>query len=83
MFLFLITKSWIRIFELKLQYTTNNISSFNFQHFTGCYRLGDFFGALKKDFKKAGVAYRLSCEEYNHGKGCQKLGALHMYGQGN
>ncbi len=50
--------------------------------FQGCFRLGDFFAAMKKDFKQAADAYQKSCEEYNYGKGCQKVGALYMYGYG-
>ncbi|XP_072023955.1 cytochrome c oxidase assembly factor 7-like [Amphiura filiformis] len=48
----------------------------------GCYRLGDFFAAMKADFKQAAEAYRKSCDDHDYGKGCQKIGALHMYGKG-
>ncbi|XP_033103590.1 cytochrome c oxidase assembly factor 7-like [Anneissia japonica] len=48
----------------------------------GCYRLGDFFAAVKGDFTKAAEAYKKSCEDYGFAKACNKVGALYMHGKG-
>ncbi|XP_071952170.1 cytochrome c oxidase assembly factor 7-like [Antedon mediterranea] len=48
----------------------------------GCFRLGDFFAAIKSDFTKAAEAYTLSCEERGFGKGCNKVAALYIHGKG-
>nr|XP_054757178.1 cytochrome c oxidase assembly factor 7-like [Lytechinus pictus] len=48
----------------------------------GCFRLGDFFSAVKKDFSQAAKAYQMSCDDFNHPRGCSKTGAYYLHGKG-
>ncbi|CAM1329165.1 COA7 (predicted) [Pycnogonum litorale] len=48
----------------------------------GCHLLGDYMEGIKKDYKAAGKVYGHSCNTYNFGKSCLKLGNYHLIGRG-
>ncbi|XP_072163159.1 cytochrome c oxidase assembly factor 7A-like [Diadema setosum] len=69
------------------EYIKNVGTEYSFQCYKektpdGCFRLGDFFAAVKNDFPQAAKAYQKSCDDFSHARGCSKIGAFYLYGKG-
>ena len=50
--------------------------------FSGCHRLADFEGNVKKDYEKAAKVYKTNCDDYKYGHSCFKYGNLVIMGKG-
>jgi len=47
-----------------------------------CHLLGDFLEGIKKDYQKAGVVYKSTCDDYGYAKSCYKYGNYSFLGKG-
>ncbi|XP_044764155.1 cytochrome c oxidase assembly factor 7 homolog isoform X2 [Coccinella septempunctata] len=47
-----------------------------------CHLLGDYLESIKKDFEKAAVVYKSTCDDYKYAKSCMKYGTYMLLGRG-
>ncbi|KAK3609060.1 hypothetical protein CHS0354_011325 [Potamilus streckersoni] len=69
------------------KYLANLYVEFNYQCNedklpNGCHRLGDLIELVRKDFTKAGMVYKMNCDEHKYGPSCYKYAQYNLAGRG-
>ncbi|XP_033219701.1 cytochrome c oxidase assembly factor 7 homolog [Belonocnema kinseyi] len=67
---------------LKNLHTEYSFGCFSEKNPEVCHLLGEYYEAIKRDFKKSAEIHKNNCDNFDYGRSCTKYGRLSVIGEG-